>query len=235
MKTLQFTKEWFRNFSSNVTGVIIGIALTFGITFLVQHRQERKQADHLLSMVRAELELNIRYLELQKEYLVNEFAGARALRPYVYDPQSVPADTLQKYGEAMSRIMTFDPATSSLDVMKNSPQVQAIADKGLLARIFNIYDAIGSYPRNVYSSFTESKNKGITDYYNHMDGAVAEEAYRDGGDAMLIFADMMRRSDVLRNYIVSTAGGNCETFIPQADEMIGWVEELIAQIDNEIN
>lgn len=234
MKNPNFTQEWFRSFSSNVVGVIIGIALTFGITFWVQHRQERKQAEHILSMVSTEL--NIRYLEAQKEYLVNEFAGARALRPYIYDPQSAPADTIQKYGGAMTRIMTFDPATSSLDVMKNSPQVQAIADKQLLARIFNIYDVIGAYPQNVYISFTEHKRNGLFDYYNHMDRAMAEVAYRGREeDAMLIFADMMRRSDVLRNYIVSTAGGNCEIFIPQADEMIGWVEELIAEIDKEIN
>lgn len=227
-----WTNWKFGDFVLQLATVVIGILITFGGSALIQKGVERRQARHLLEMVAGELKGNIFLLKSQRDYLIGEFAAARALLPYIHDPLSAPPDTIVKY-QYVANLITFNRVlTPALEVMKNSPQVDAVGDAELLRSIFNMYTNIEVYYGNLWTSFVESKADGIHAYYDNMPLSVAEATYRGDEQAwVIVFADMMQRSAVLRNYLISMIGGRGEGFIPHADSLIADVEEVIARID----
>ncbi len=98
------TKKDIIGFLIDLATVVIGIALTFGGSELMQQRTQRKEAARVLAMVREELQENLAEIGIQKDWLEDEQAGTTALGPYINAPESIPADTLRKHIHVLETI-----------------------------------------------------------------------------------------------------------------------------------
>ncbi|MDR1758284.1 MAG: hypothetical protein LBR51_04925, partial [Bacteroidales bacterium] len=64
----QISKGWISAFSANILGVIIGIALTFGVSELVQQCSDQKQVKEMLVLVEDEIFSNRVWLEARVRF-----------------------------------------------------------------------------------------------------------------------------------------------------------------------
>lgn len=145
------TAEFYRNLIS----VVIGILVTFGGSALIQRCSERREVAHILSIVRDELQMNLARIEEQKERLLYEYAAAAALKPYIDAPESIPADTIDKYFNTLINTFYLQIATNSFEVLKNSSQIHYIPNKELIRDLFEIYEFMESGAAQVRSEYSD--------------------------------------------------------------------------------
>lgn len=137
-KKVWFTREWFSGFSANILGVVIGIALTFGITFLVQHRQERKQTREMVALLRREIADNKDWLADRAKVWQRDF-NAYWVVLWEQDWNTLPKDSLDA---AVKQIRTeTSPSSTSYmwDMFVSSGMLQKLHDVELAAALSECY------------------------------------------------------------------------------------------------
>jgi hypothetical protein len=226
------TEEFYRDLIS----VIIGIIVTFGGSALIQRCSEHKETRHALSMVRDELSGNLDMIELQKKRLAHEKRGSMAMLPYLHDPHDMPADSLDKYLDILSRSHYFALPDNSFAMLKSSQQIEKIGNKEMLRDLFSIYANMEHFQSSIHSH-NSLKDGGISDYYSGLDSDLYQAMYKEadeGNAPYMIFSDMVSRSVLLRNYIVSTANGSNDYLVPRTDSLIAQTEMVIDLINKEV-
>ncbi len=227
-------KSWrIGDYIRQLSVVVIGILITFQGSALIQRNAERRDAAHVLSMVKDELEKNYDRVGLQKEILVHEYTGAAVMKPYMHNPEAMPADSLNKYIDIVTRSRTLDYLNNSFDVLKSSLQIQTVRDKELLRDLFRTYENIDRFHDGVVS-YNTLKTKGIHEYFSSLDSNTYDIMFKeDERQYFNIFSDIMKNS-IIRNYIIATANGNNMFLIPDADALVDEMAAVIGKIDNEI-
>ncbi len=227
------TKREITGFVIDLATVVIGIALTFGISELIQQRSHRREASRILAMVKEELGENLVEIEIQKGWLLDEQAGTIALRPYINDPESIPADTLRRHIHVLETIRYLGVETDAFEVFKQSPLIPHVRNKDLLREIFSVYSAMNKCVEQVGVYYTSVKREardflGTLDKETYLSFPTETEAMRER------FAELTGNQAV-RNYIVSTAQeDNPYGLEAQFDEIIAATRTVIATIDKEV-
>jgi hypothetical protein len=138
----QISKGWISAFSANILGVIIGIALTFGISALVQQYSDRKQVKEMLALLENEVRLNREWLEKTADfYQRDKEAYQFFLANDSYD--SIPQDTLLKYVNQVCTWTDTYLGTEVWDVFQNLGMAQKLHNPELVSRLASFYFAIG--------------------------------------------------------------------------------------------
>ncbi len=226
------TKKDIIGFLIDLATVVIGIALTFGGSELMQQRTQRKEAMQVLSMVKDELQENIVEIEIQKEWLLDEQAGTTALRPYINDPESIPVDTLRAHIRVLETIRYLRAETDAFEVFKQSPQIPHVKNKELLRGVFSVYSALNNCVEQVDIYYTSTK-KEARDFLGTLDKETYLSFETETEAMSHRFAELTGNLAV-RNYIVSTAQeDNPYGLETMFDEIIATTRVVIATIDKE--
>jgi len=130
--------SWAANFLSNVLGVIVGIALTFGITALVQRCSDQKQITEMLLLVENEIRSNRDWLEkradfYQKDKEAYQFFLSTALL------DSIPEDTIVKHLTQANYHSDTYMGTERWNVFQNSGMMQKLHNPELISRLAEFY------------------------------------------------------------------------------------------------
>ncbi|MDR1671379.1 MAG: hypothetical protein LBR57_02560 [Alistipes sp.] len=220
------TAEFYRN----LVAVIIGIIITFGGSNLIQKNAERRETAYILSMVKNELQENLSWVEWIKERLFEEYADAVALKPYMNNPESIPADTINMHHNILTMSYGFDARTTAFEVLKNSSQIQHVRNKEMLKELFDLYEDF-----NNFSSDLTSHNNSKTSSFNHLNDHAEETSDAIfNGNWILAFSYKMD-DPWMREHIINIAGGHYNYLKTSvSDKLIAEIAKVTEMIDHEI-
>ncbi len=222
------------DFLRQLASVIIGILITFGGSTLIQRCSERREVAQVLSMVRDELQINLHGIERQKEYRAHDFAGAKAIRPYVDSPESMPVDSLYKYINVFFGDRSyFGCLTNSLEVLKNSEQIHYIRNKKLIRDLFMVYENMKNFQEST-KEFHSQRIIGFNDYIVSGSSDITESVLTDPSVLPKAFAEGIKTPSVRQFIIYTDSGNNGIGFILRlADQLITDITKVINMIDKE--
>lgn len=213
--------------------VILGILITFQGSALIEKRAQRREAAYILSMVKDELEKNRSNVKYQRELLEFEYAGAKAMKPYINRPGDIHADSIGKYVSVITGTKNYGFVANSFEVLKNSARFQTIGNKELLRDLFKIYEGLENFSNGI-NSYNSMKRTGMEDFFYSLDSDVYDAMHSRTDGPSLIFSGIMSNA-AMRNYIVATAyGNNVDYLIPTAGELIEEITAIVGRIDDEM-
>jgi hypothetical protein len=210
--------------------VIIGIAVTFGGSSLIEKRAERKRNNFILVTMREELQGNLDRIRFLRERLAYEHEGAIVLRRYIDTPETIPDDSLEKYLNVIAGIRTFGPESNSLEMLKSSSQIQNIRNLPLIRDLFVVYGQMVTF--NARLEMYNSPKVRFQDDRNSMPYEDLEATYQSHRRA---FVEMLK-FPAIRNFIVSAASNNLNlnTMMTYADSLAIKIPRVIDEIDKEV-
>jgi translation initiation factor 2B subunit (eIF-2B alpha/beta/delta family) len=228
----QFMSSWKAgDFFRQLATVVIGIIITFGGSGLIQRAAERKEAKHLLEMVKSEMEGNAKQARGQKEWFEYEKNGAKAIRPYIDDPEALPIDTLIKYINIQSSHL-YPANSNAFSMLKSSSSIQSIKDKRFLLDLFSAYDAMAACNSNA-KSYTENKSKTWQNYFDSVERDMVETVF-EMTDPIELLAHVAA-SPQITQYLIKTANsGWLDNLIEEHDSLATQIDSMIEKIEKEI-
>ena len=120
--------------------VVVGIAITFGISNWISNRNSRKDFDEYLNAIRLELNMNIEEIDNEINVLDESVNYTRYLRSHNKD--SLNPDTIKKYEFTTNQIRVYRPKYNAFEMFKSSGSMRLITDKELLLSIWEAYSEI---------------------------------------------------------------------------------------------
>jgi hypothetical protein len=212
--------------------VVIGILITFGGSALIKMANDRHEAAEVLTMVKDELGKNLTRATAQRERLVHEMEGARAMKPFINSPEAIPDDVLARYLDVITDTETAAYLTNSFEMLKGA-HLKAVRNRELTRNLFTVYENTGHFESRI-RAYNSLKERGLSDYFANLDSDMFDALLTlDPAARHAVFADMMR-SPVMRNYVVSAADENYKNLIPDADRLTSEIESAIEMIDREV-
>ncbi len=151
----RFSKRWLSGFTSNILGVVIGIALTFGISSLVQQRQERKQLREMIALLKREINDNKDWLEDRAKMWDRDFNAYWAVL-WERDWGRLPKDSLDAYVAQIRTINTPYTSSYAWNVFQNSGMMQQLHNVETAALLSECYFWIESM-RGTWMEYTQKK------------------------------------------------------------------------------
>jgi hypothetical protein len=125
-------------------GVIIGIALTFGVSELVQQCSDRKQVREMLVLVEDEiltnrvwLEARVRFYQQDREACRNILAAAKQ--------DTAPSDTVMEHIRWVCSYEDSYAGTQSWDAFRNSGMMQKLHKPEMVSYLTHFYFMLGKY------------------------------------------------------------------------------------------
>ncbi len=219
------TGDFFRQLAT----VVIGIVITFGGSALMQKCSERKEAAHILAMVRDELKENINLIGMNRGVLTRDSVATTALQSFIHESKHLPVDSLVKYmGQGLMSVERYDFLTTSLEVLKSSSQIQAIRNKELLRDLFLAYADLNDLQLSIQSYYS-IKEQCVGEFFSNMDGY----SFTDEEAIYTMFADMMKNK-LIRNYVTIIASNYIMSILPAADRVEMKLQNVIGILDKEI-
>jgi hypothetical protein len=134
----KISKSWMSNFSANILGVIVGIALTFGISNYVQYRNEQKDLQEMMSLIKRELNDNKTCMEQITQYSRKDFHDYWTVLD-VDKWDKIPQDTIEKVAYQLRLTYTFYTSSSIWNIFQNSGMVHKLHNAELISRISESY------------------------------------------------------------------------------------------------
>lgn len=116
--------------------VVVGIAITFGISNWISSRNEKKDIKLYLTSVKMELEENIKILDSQIKVLEHLDGYSRYLLSH--DKKSLDTDTLNSY-KMIGSVVKIAFQTHAFEMFKTSGSMRLMQDKELLESLWKVY------------------------------------------------------------------------------------------------
>ncbi|GHV58695.1 hypothetical protein FACS1894182_11580 [Bacteroidia bacterium] len=126
------------NFSANILGVIVGIALTFGISNYVQYRNEQKELREMMSLIKRELDDNKEWMEKTTQEYRKDFNAYRTVLD-VDKWDKIPPDSIDKVVYQLCHIQLVYTSSNVWNVFQNSGMAHKLHDAELISRISESY------------------------------------------------------------------------------------------------
>ncbi len=158
------TKDVFKSIAKylrELSIVVVGIAITFGISSWVGNRNEQKNLQRYLGLVKMELEENLSIVQDQFEF----YNQADKLATYLQSdkPERLQLDSIAKYDDVIKFIKPMVYKKSSFEMLKSTGAMGLIEDKGLLMSIIESYSFMESL-----KDLTDSDIKQKGDIFNSL-------------------------------------------------------------------
>ncbi len=138
------TKDAFKStgkYLRELSIVVVGIAITFSISNWISYRNEQKNLERYLEMVKMELEDNLKIVQDQFDFYDRTGTFAK----YLYfsgKQENVQADSLAKYYDVMRDLKYMIYQTSAFEMLKSSGSMRLIKDKKQLKSIMDCYNLL---------------------------------------------------------------------------------------------
>jgi hypothetical protein len=189
-----FSKTWFSGFFSNLLSVIIGITITFGISYLIEQHKEISQMREMIGLVQEELETNKQWFQAQDSIIVHQIAIMKILLDNEENHwKNIPSDSLILLLDQASAINYSYNSTNSWDLFRGSELFQKFPNKGLLTLLSECYFIAGTVQHElVEENYYKESKKAADDIY---------ESYIDNPH---IFMESFMKSKNAKRYLRTT-------------------------------
>ncbi len=170
---LKNTLKGFGKYFREVSVVIVGIAITFTLSDWIGSRNERKDLERYLGMVKIELEGNLEIVNDQFDFYDRTGKFAKYLLS-VGKQENLQADSLAKYDDIMKNLKSLNYEASAFEMLKSSGTMRLIKDKQMLKSIITSYNLL-KYTQGVGDRAMEIKQKEL--YGTIMENGISEAGY----------------------------------------------------------
>ncbi len=215
---IRISRAWMANFSANVVGVVIGIALTFGVSHLVQRHHEKKQVREMMVLVRQELQENKEWLQNRVADYKKDF-GIYQVLSYQACWEKISKDSLlaciQDFNNGGSISST---RLNAWNMFQNSGYAQRLGDFDLVSKLSECY----FYMRTAgewWNEYLDAKNKASGIY----DVLWGNEPYA--------YLEALAKNEESKNFLQSyvlfnrnNQAGNFETIITYIDYILDLID-----------
>lgn len=157
----RISKNWLSGFSANLLGVIIGIAFTFMASDWISSRNEKKDIQRHLDMVKMELENNLPIVQGLSIF----YEQTKNLSNYLISigkQENLQADSLKKYENVIRNVPIVSYQSGAYEMLKSSGTMRLIRDKQLLKSIIDSYSAL-EHAQKVGNGNMERKSNKLFD------------------------------------------------------------------------
>jgi hypothetical protein len=122
--------NWTTGFLSNVLGVIVGIALTFGVSHLIQRHKEKKELHTLMTLVKQEvIENKVTLTRMREDFIQTHDAFGRFLSSAW---KTLPEDSLMQLLFAAQQVATYPMQHIAWDLFQASGAVKNVGPKEVM-------------------------------------------------------------------------------------------------------
>lgn len=128
------------SFFVNITSVVLGIFITFGIQSLIDRSQEKKDVAAALELVKEELVNNNDNLKDVIKLVNLEKASAISMLGNIGTLKKCDLDSVATWNTALGTEYFFTVTDDALELLKSSSLFQKINDKSLALGIIKAYD-----------------------------------------------------------------------------------------------
>lgn len=123
--------------------VVIGIAITLGISSWINHRNSKKEHEQYLNTLKLELRTNVEIIENEIDLLDKSVNYSQYLLSK--DGESLDPDTIQKYQYAITQLRDPKLKYNAFEMFKSSGNMRLISNKDLQLSIWDVYDKIDDF------------------------------------------------------------------------------------------
>jgi len=240
-RTPFFTQSTVVNFVSNVLGVIVGIVLTFGVSYLIQRHNEKKQTREIMVLLRKELADNKNYMDNANRNFERTFNACGILLSPEW--KTMPKDTLIQQIYYIRRMNLLPMRSSAWNVFQNSDAIKTFDNKELIVILSDYYRSM-DVVQNLWDTFNERKGKASNIYvpfandpHAYVDALLKDESSRrflesvyiyEYYDCPKMFARMMSAIDYTL-YLIDRSGNYQYEFKDVYEDMDTFINEQMKE------
>lgn len=221
-------KKWqirLRDYLIQLSVVVLGIFITFGISDFIKAKQERKEFKASLALLKIELLSNLKEVQSIREGLEHLDAGARHLYEVQWDFPKLPSDTLKKYINIPVYIQWFSYNQYALDMVKSRSTSASFQDRQMLSDLLDCYRGLQSF-------------KGWTDYYvdklkdvmEDLDVGILHKHMKDNN--VVACWEYMMQNPKIKNYVMDYV--NIGERVRRATNTEENVREVLEKLEKEL-
>jgi hypothetical protein len=161
------SKSWISNFLSNVLGVIVGIALTFGTSYLIQRHNEKEDAKEMMTLIKKELDTNKLWLKKRRQNYVDDFKSYQKIliAKESGNLRNIPADSLVNWIATTRNTPASFISTNAWDIFKNTETLAKFHNKALIIDLAECYFWIDN-ARETMDMFFKGRDV-LPEYFNY--------------------------------------------------------------------
>ena len=193
MKRIYINKRW-EGFFTNLLGVILGIVLTFGVSSLLEKREEQKRIKEMMILVRYELYTNQEWFNSMEENMRQDSYVYKKILEAEGDWESIHPDTLEQYQTQVYSYSISLFSVSAWQIFQNSEAIQRMTDKKLVVGIMNGYAILNLLQETITDGYWNEKKKTFSneeDPYKFFDDVMNNKEsvafYRDNSSPKSTF------------------------------------------------
>jgi hypothetical protein len=146
-----FFTGWVSNFLSNVSGVVVGIALTLGVNYLVQQHSADRQTRTMMALVKREIAGNKEALErMSDDFIRTKDACGTLLSAR---RKEISPDSLEQILFYARKVTSYPVQYTAWEVFCNSDIIKSFDDRELIVVFSEFYSTLKEMLRwwDVYS------------------------------------------------------------------------------------
>ena len=153
----KFLIEKIGKYLREVSIVVIGVAITLSLSYLIANRTEKRDVALYLNAMKLEMEENIKSLDEEASYLEywNNYGNYLSSQ----NKNSIPPDSIRNYGPGLSTIKSTVFQTSAFEMFKTSGTMRLIDDKDLLQSIWKAYLSLENARHSLWFYFENKKKQ----------------------------------------------------------------------------
>jgi phosphate/sulfate permease len=179
----RFSGTWISSFFSNLLSVIIGITITFGISFLVEQHKDKSQMREMINLVQKELKANKEWFEAQDTLIAHQISTFKILLDNEENHwKNIPSDSLVLLIEELHTISFSYSSTNSWDLFRSSEIFQKFPNKDLL----NVLSQCYFYTETIRHEIIEER------YYEEIEKSIADIYESDRNNPSVFMESLMK-------------------------------------------
>ena len=144
-------------FLTNLLGVMLGIALTFGGNALWQQHEEKQRIKEMLILIRNELETNKVWFQNHDQLITKDQQLYKKILEAKEKISSIPKDTINEYFSQVLSWSDYQLSTSAWQIFQNSEMIQKMTNKELVIRITDCYFFINIIHETIKREYWDKK------------------------------------------------------------------------------
>lgn len=148
-KSKSFPARTWREYTLQLSVVIIGIVVTFAGSGLIERWRVAREVRATMLLVHAELETNRADFMQVWDYQQWEMRACKFLTDNRRDLKRIPSDTLASFDPVYGRIHFFHPRRDAFEVLKNSGLMSSVPDKDFLLAVTQGYAVLADLEENI--------------------------------------------------------------------------------------
>jgi len=168
LNKLKKNASWFKDYLTEISVVVISIAITFYGDGLIEDYNNKQEDKELIEMVRNELESNLVEISNMEVHYQKEFELGSHLKKYLLAHELFDNDSVEQFYDRHRIFNYWFIKKNAFDIIRVSGSVQRL-DKGLLMLLFESYDQL-NVVSNLGDRYREQRIALLLDFAGKLPG-----------------------------------------------------------------